>query len=307
MIKSKRRAQQEAGERESQFIGGSATTELQHGTLFATAEQSAEDKQKKTKTSRVAAPNVRAPETNQSLPFESDIFKDQNFTVLDGKYEINANTLDGQEAIEEGWFKGGKYVRCQQDIVDFIEKHSGNIHLTANSETDFIIGGRAEDPRVQNLRKSIEGTTTDMLKDNTKRGQNLKKIHEIGGIVKWNFLFSTVHRFHTESSVGQIIPRRNDFLVMSSLAERIRLQDENIYGLHLYEDTSAVDFKRAMMEVKRRNRREVVESNIAIGRITKRARGNPESGDSASDSTPWQNLNDYTFSANEKVRMLNVL
>lgn len=250
---------------------------------------------------------MRVPETNQSLPFESDIFKDQNFTVLDGEYEMNASTLDGQEAIEEGWFEGGKYVSCQQDIVDFIEKHSGNIHLTANSETDFIVGGRADDPRVQNLRKSIEGTTEDMLKNSTKRGQNLKKIHEIGGIVKWNFLFSTVHRFHTESNAGQLIPRRNDFLIMSPLAERIRLQDENIYGLHLYENTSFVDFKRAMMEVKRRDRRETLENNIAIGPITKRARGNPESDDSTRVATPWQVLKDNAFGANEKVRMMNVL
>jgi len=169
-----RRGQQDAAERESQHEQNGQTVLDQH-SVFYTVEQGAgkvASKKKRTAT----APKVRAPKINESIPFETDIFKDKNFTVLAGIYKLDVDGLDGQEAKAEGWLESAKSVRSQQDVVDFIMRHGGQCHLTANQETDHIIGGRVQDPRVAAYRKSIEGVTLEMLQDKTKKGQNLRKI-----------------------------------------------------------------------------------------------------------------------------------
>jgi len=58
------------------------------------------------------------------------------------------------------------------------------------------------------------------------------------------------------------VPRRHDFILMSKFAQENLLQNEDIYGLHLYEDTNIVDLKRAMMEVERQERRDKKDKKL---------------------------------------------
>ena len=255
-----RRAQQEEAEKEAQSSQNSQSV-MDHQSMFHTVDQNSKNATTKKKRVVQIAPKVRAPKISENVPFESDIFKDKNFTVLDGTYRLDADGLDGQEAKSEGWFDLAKSVRSQQHVVDFILKHGGTCHLTANQETDYIIGGASKDPRVEAFRKSIEGTSAEMLQGKTKKGQHLRKIHQIGGVVKWTFLYATVQRLHSGSDTSKIVPRRHDFIVMSKFADENLLQDEDMFGLHLFEDTNIVDFKRAMMEVSRHERRDLEGKN----------------------------------------------
>ncbi len=307
-IYNTRRKQQEIGERESQSAN-EPITELEHSSVFATAEQASNNsKQKRKPSRRAAAPSVKAPLLNQSLPAKSDIFKGKKFTVLDGKYCLapDEESLDGLEAKEEGWFDEAKLIRSQQDVVNFIMLHGGECQLAANEDTDFIIGGRLADPRVQNLRKSIDGVTVEMLSDGTKKGRHLRKIHDIGGVVKWTFLVSIAHRIQSESNDTSIkvpiVPRRNDFLVMSKFAEENLLREEDIYGLHLYLDTTMVDFKRAMMEVKKQKRREQYGEDFqGDSRLRKRAKTKAQQVEGMKGKSSWQIEMNELFDESEKV------
>lgn len=244
-----RRNQQEAAERELQNPRTSQM--LDEKSLFSTVEQRTSKAAVRKKRSNANEPKVRAPKIHHQIPFESDVFKDKNFTVLDGTYRLDKDSLDEDDAKEGGWLDLVKPVQCQQDVVDFIMKHGGKCTLTANQDTDYIIGGRLKDPRVASYWKSMEESSSDILRDKTKRGKHLRKIHQIGGIVKWTFLYSTVHRMHPGIDTSKVIPRRHDYIIMSAFAEARLLQNEDSYGLHLYDDTNIVDFKRALLEVQR--------------------------------------------------------
>jgi hypothetical protein len=265
-----RRAQQEEAERELQVSQNSQSV-LDHQSVFHTVDQHSKNGLTAKKRTIKCNLKVRAPTISETVPFQSDIFKDKNFTVLDGTYRLDVDGLDGQEAKTEGWFDLAKSVRSQQHVVDFILKHGGNCHLTANQETDFIIAGISRDPRVEAFRKSIEGTTADMLLGKAKKGQHLRKIHQIGGLIKWTFLYATVERLHSGSDTSEIVPRRHDFMIISKFAEENLFQNEDDFGLHLLEDANIVDFKRAMMEVKRReakewkNKRQKMEPALKVG------------------------------------------
>jgi hypothetical protein len=294
-----RRNQQETAEKELQNPHNGQI--LEENSLFYTVEQGTSKMATKKKRSNVNVPKVRAPKINDAIPFESDIFKDKNFTVLDGTYILDAGGLDEEDAKSGGWLELAKRVRCQQHVVDFIIKHGGKCTLTANQDTDYIIGGRIQDPRVASYGKSIEETTSDVLEDKTKRGQHLRKIHQIGGIVKWTFLYSTVHRLDSGSDTSKVMPRRHDYIIMSRFAKENLLQSEDSYGLHLYDNTNMVDFKRALLEVQRQERRDDKEGQQPQ---KKRVRLEPASEDESQIGAPTSCSHwfEQLFNAEERVR-----
>ena len=264
-----RRAQQEEAEREAQ-VSQISQSVMDQQSVFHTVDQNSKNGATAKKRIIQSAPKVRAPKISETVPFQSDIFKDKNFTVLDGTYRLDVDGLDGQEAKSEGWFDFAKSVRSQQHVIDFILKHGGTCHLTANQETNYIIGGASRDPRVEAFRKSIEGTTVDMLQGIAKKGKHLRKIHQIGGVVKWTFLYATVERLHSGSDTSEIVPRRHDFMIMSKFAEENLLQNEDVFGLHLFEDANIVDLKRAMMEVQRQEAKERKDNGEKNEQVCKR-------------------------------------
>jgi hypothetical protein len=79
---------------------------------------------------------------------------------------------------------------------------------------------------------------------------------EIGGVLKWTFLYSTVHRMRSIPKQIKILPKRHDYLVLSKNSEQKFLENKDIYGLYLHEDTNLLEFERAMLEVGRETKRQ---------------------------------------------------
>jgi len=227
---------------------------------------------------------VRASAIPTGVTVESVALKGYTFTVLEGTYHLEDDCIDAEEAFEQGWLKEATSVRCRRDVINFICKHGGKCELTGHKETDFILGGKLEDARVANHCRAMDAVSIDDMNSTNKRGHHLRKIVEMGGILKWSWPFAVVHRFQKEhfalndvsdfdsdhnSSPKRSIrdkrpdlmrPRRFDFLVTSKVSEELLRETEDAYGLHLWEESSAIDFKRAMDEVHRQKRKEEQES-----------------------------------------------
>lgn len=244
----KKREQQEEAESESQQ--NQITVDEQR--IFLTPEQTSEEVVKKRNKNRAKSQiqTVRAPHISSNVRIQSDIFEDKNFAVLDGRYDLRNDPLDLQDSQKSGWFDIAGSVRSQQEVVDFIRMHGGTCHMIPNQETDYILGGTIDDPRVRSFQKSIESITVERLNKKTKKDQYLRKIHELGGVLKWSFIYSICHRL-IRGDIQQIRPRRNDYLVLSKSAESTLFKDEDEFGLHMFEPTNMVDFKRALLEADR--------------------------------------------------------
>eukprot|EP00557_Chaetoceros_sp_GSL56_P004427 CAMPEP_0176497660 /NCGR_PEP_ID=MMETSP0200_2-20121128/11850_1 /TAXON_ID=947934 /ORGANISM="Chaetoceros sp., Strain GSL56" /LENGTH=1349 /DNA_ID=CAMNT_0017895703 /DNA_START=42 /DNA_END=4088 /DNA_ORIENTATION=- len=244
-----RRAQQVDSEKESQIFKDADSVE-EYQRLFRPTTENL--KKRKISRKRVLSndPNVRGPKVRHDIVFQSDCLKNLCFTVLDGVYKLDTSGLDCQIAKSEGWFESAKFVRHQQDVVNFILKHGGQCHLTANESTNFIIGGDANDPRVAMFCKSIDSAyANDMAGKRNK--EHLRKMIEFGGVLKWTFLFATVHRMRSTSNQISLLPKRHDYLAMSKFAEKRLLESEDIYGLHQEGDIKLLEFKRVLLEVER--------------------------------------------------------
>lgn len=242
-----RRAQQQESERESQIFKD--LDSLQHQSLFLPTTENLRARKISRKRVLTNEPYVRAPKIRHDIMLQSDIFQNICFTVLDGNYKLDSNGLDGQLAKSEGWFESARLVKNQQDVVNFILKHGGQCHLTANESTNFVIGGDANDPRVAMFCKSIEiANSKDLV---CKRKKHLRKMLEFDGILKWTFLYATVNRMQSASHQTKLLPKRHDYLALSKFAEKRLLESEDIYGLHQQDDTNLLELKRAMLEVER--------------------------------------------------------
>lgn len=251
------RAQAQEAERETQGLGNYAH-QASVTSKFSIA--SLEGKTKRTATKRkrdnYETPLLRAPILDNDAEVECDIFRGSSFVVQEGNYRLDPASLDGQEAKEFGWWDMARKVRDQRDVVHFIIKYGGVYHVTVNDETDFIVGGTLNDPRVQNLRKALEDVPEDRIMDSkkTKGSQALRKIHDIGGVIKWTSLYSFVKQTlqstrPQEEKNAKFVPSRHDFLVMSRVTGEKVLQNEDQYGLHKYDDSSLIELKRALLEV----------------------------------------------------------
>jgi len=226
------------------------TTGLLTTCKFLTSEQhsrkvSIAKKRKSRRNDQVRAPNILS-----SSKIESKILSKYTFTVLEGTYNLDSYNPDGQQhARNEGWFKDAKTVDCQQDIIDFILRHGGICELICNSGTNFIVGGRINDARVANHRRAIIAATTSdaLLKAKTsKKREHLRKVADIG-VIKWTFLFQTIHRIFIEACREELSlresnpitlrPRRHDFLVLSKVAVESFLEIENS------QETTLMDLK----------------------------------------------------------------
>jgi len=318
-----RQFQQQDAERESQLSSSNqyddqSTNHTPLRNQFATMEQALSKGKTRKKRQRVETNVARCPKIDSSPKLKSTTFGGYNFVVLDGTYKIDANSLDGREAASEGWFESAFTVRNQQDVINFIQKHGGQCQLSANHSTDLIIGGSKDDARVANYRRSIDAATIEIIQDNTKQGQHLRKIIEIGGVIKWTFLYATLQRLQGKHCLDNdhapsqkkvpLIPSRHDFLIMSNHARERLQHTEDIYGLSLCDDSNLFDFKRAMYEVKRQEQQMQEHVNTTSTDMCKRTRIN-ESAPAADEIAkfkliPWQYKLDIHFTDEEKTLIL---
>ncbi len=154
-------------------------------------------------------------------------------------------------------------------------------HLSGNAESDFVLGGTISDARVSNYRVMINSTREH---DTLKKNASAQRLKEIGGVAKWTFVYSIVHKFlqkieedkttfqescSTVSDKSVSIrsywpnlryPRRSDYLLMSPAVEKGLLQSEDSFGLLVNEPTTLIDFRRALEEVGRQKLRSITRS-----------------------------------------------
>lgn len=279
-------------ERQSQIRGsytesgsqGSSSFLSERGVIpqqcrFLTWDQNTSKKRslKKSRATDKSSDEVRASRIPSKVSVESRALQGHTFTVLEGTYKMEGKSLDFEEAAEQGWFDEAAKVKSRQDVINFILGHGGKCELTGHCDTDFILGGEVTDARVSNHRRAMEAASSDNLNDTTKKGLNLRRMIQMGGVLKWTYVFSVINRWEkaqqdTEKSGTEpkstdlsqqtikenashlLHPRRHDFLALSKLAEETLSATEDKYGAHLWKDSNIIDFKRALDEVGRTKR-----------------------------------------------------
>ena len=196
--------------------------------------------------------NVRLPKIKHKHEIKSNALSLYSFMVLDGCFKLgHDNSLDKLQAASEGWHDVASSVKCQQDVIDYILKHGGRI---GNSDCDFVVGGSLDDARVVNYQRAIQRVTEATFSSRTNTDKNLM-IMAKSGVVKWTFLFSSVHNNSTRGNKSDagvlneaitLKPRKHDFLVLSKFQENELIKVEDSYGIHLTEDTNMSELIRAL-------------------------------------------------------------
>ena len=186
------------------------------------------------------------------------------FSVQPGTYHLESDAFATAEAEENGWAEEAKVVKSRDDVIRFVQSHGGRCTLTVNMGTDFLLGGMAKDAKVDNLIKLM--TETDVTSA-LKKDAEARRLIEMGGVLKWSFVFGIVHKFLkslNDDSAGYeksikadcptlAQPRLSDFLAMSDAAGKSLRETEDKYGLRIHELASSLDFARALENLKRVN------------------------------------------------------
>ena len=90
--------------------------------------------------------NVRLPKITSCQAKETSKFTGYMFKVLDGTYKLERNSLDEEQAKSEGWSEIASQVKHQQDVVNFILQHGGQV-VPNICDSNYVIGGHSDDPR----------------------------------------------------------------------------------------------------------------------------------------------------------------
>ncbi len=229
-------------------------------------EYGSSGKQKKRTNSRKEVNAVKAlaiptVETAQSIVLDGYIF-----VVMPGRYCLEDDTFVAAEAKENGWAEAAQAVKTHTEVQEFIKSHGGTCILEANTRVDFILGGSPTDAKVSNKRRLMETADEEKLKRGTSASDAAaRRLFEIGGVLKWTFVYSLVTKFLSrlkdessgfrksikEKCPGMATPRYADFLVMASSAKATLQKTEDEFGLRINDICNAIDFERALEEVGR--------------------------------------------------------
>jgi hypothetical protein len=163
-------------------------SQQQQTSRFLTAKQLiVSGKQKaaiKTRKQTNEVKQFHIPEAGAPLSSVLDGF---SFCVLPGNYCLDYDAFAAAQAEADCWATEAKLVESQKDVIRFIQSHGGTCQLTVHKGTDFLLGGKATDAMVSNLRTLME--TTD--KNGTaKKEADARRLLELGGILKWTFVYS---------------------------------------------------------------------------------------------------------------------
>jgi hypothetical protein len=201
----------------------------------------------------------------------SSALKGVSVTSLEGSYYLDPDSLDAQEAQDQGWLDMGAQIRSKEQVMEFILLHGGTIHVAAEGNEDLIIGGRETDARVVHYMKGIEyARSQNIQKPKTKKQMQLQKMGQQVGVLKWTFVYSLVHKWLAERSKAShqgggespddedddelsiktsrphmLQPKKHDYLVRSNIKDEIFLRDE-IFSLDNPKEVSMIDLRRAL-------------------------------------------------------------
>ena len=163
----------------------------QETSRFLTAKQLQSGKLKAAKKSRRKIDEVKQFNIPGAATPLSHILDGFTFTVLPGNYCLEDDTYAAAEAKEDRWESSATSVSSQKDVIRFIQSHGGICLLTTHTGTDFLLGGRATDATVSNLRTLMANTDRNST---AKKDADARRLLELGGILKWTFVYSIGER-----------------------------------------------------------------------------------------------------------------
>jgi len=151
--------------------------------------------QKQKKDDKKNAPRVQTLSASKK---ESNALTGQKFYVFEGVYTFDENSTDAEQAKKEGWFEQARGIHCANDVRQFIKNHNGRLERTSGADTIKLGGSVVDDKVLRNIRGYEERREKQELaeKKKSKKGEVAdSSSHGIPGILKWTFVFSTVHRW----------------------------------------------------------------------------------------------------------------
>jgi hypothetical protein len=227
---------------------------------------------KKRKRKTIVSPS-KVPKVEKK---ESWALKGVALTILEGKYSLDPNSLDAQEANEQGWYDKVIAVRSKEDVMEFVDRHGGTIMVSANGGDTLIVGGSQRDARVVNHMRGIDyARSLNIQKPKTKKEQQQLKLSKSEGVLKWTFVFSLVHRWLAERSQARpdrddgdgmglddyggfpcikatspnlLQPTKHNFLVLSRSTVKEKLGDD-IFNLDNKNKLTLIDLRRGLEEL----------------------------------------------------------
>jgi hypothetical protein len=162
-----------------------------------------EQKKKKTRVGRGARVVEMVPKPSET---KSKALDGLSFTVLDGGYSLK-ESIDVDEAKEQGWEEEASLVKNSATVKTFIMKHGGTIKLSAGEDT-FVLGGRETDARVRAVVNAVAAAKGQTKKGGTAKTQTKKALqyqmmaqHE--GVLRWTFVYSLVHRWLSKENTDK--------------------------------------------------------------------------------------------------------
>ena len=177
--------EQEENRQDEVSFGSQAQTQA---SRFLTSKQlQMSGKQKAAKNSRKQTNEVKQfhiPDAGAPL---SNVLGGFLFSVQPGNYCLDNDAFAAAEAEENGWATDARAARCQKDVIQFIQSHGGTCQLAVHQGTDFLLGGKATDAPVSNLRTLMANTDPS---GTTKKDADARRLLEMGGILKWTFVYS---------------------------------------------------------------------------------------------------------------------
>jgi hypothetical protein len=133
------------------------------------------------------------------------------FTVLNGTYRIDRNSVENDEAKQQGWLEAALLVKTADDVRKYIQEHGGVLRITADGGSCLIVGGKEDDPMVKAHIQTIENAQAELLKqrfkreESTTKAEKLKEISAEKGVLRWTFVFSLVHQYLEKNPGGRSI------------------------------------------------------------------------------------------------------
>jgi ATP-dependent DNA ligase len=257
---------------------------------FLTPEEFGRKSKKRKRNIAVSPSRIPKVETQKSRALEGVAF-----TVLEGNYSLDRNSLEAQEARDQGWLDEVLRVKRKEDVMEFILSHGGTIKVSADSSETFILGGSENDARVVHCMKGIEyaRSSQNVGKSKTKKGLQLQKMAEYEGVLKWTFVFSLVLRWifeqskveesrevertHSSSSIKQtsdwmLSPKKHHYLAKSTTKEGV---SDEIFSLTNAADATTIELMRALEDF-------------------------GANGIEHLDSAPWQYTGSWTLAAQDR-------
>ena len=178
--------EQEESRREEVKIGSQMSQAHPQTSRFLTAKQlQMSGKEKKTKSRKLdEVKQFSIPEAGKRL---SSVLEGFLFSVQPGNYCLEDDDYAKAQGERDGWAAEAAKITSQKDVQRFIQSHGGTCQLNVHRGTNFLLGGRATDASVSNLKTLMDNTDRNST---AKREADARRLLEMGGILKWTFVYA---------------------------------------------------------------------------------------------------------------------